>query len=244
LTPRDKVLIYCYNYMQMHTVSGFHVFQRGLKDHRLNFFQNVVFLDFGCGPLTSGVSLAWHYLAAHANDEEGLLFHYIGIDRCEEMLAHASAATKVGRLFHRDATFDFLTPTQSLEAVPQLIGKYRSAMNGQDLTIILNCSYLFASRQLVVSGLIGFISGLLKEHIGRDKVCLAFQNPDSDGLNTKWERFKKEVKELRTLSKLSECVYYFDVTGRNRGEKSRIRCLRRELLLNQTWMASGEIIPF
>ncbi len=58
LTPKDKVLIYCYYYMQMHTVSGFHVFQRGLKDHQLNFFGNVVFLDFGCGPLTSGVGLA------------------------------------------------------------------------------------------------------------------------------------------------------------------------------------------
>lgn len=31
LTPRDKVLIYCYYYMQMHVVSGFHVFQLGAK---------------------------------------------------------------------------------------------------------------------------------------------------------------------------------------------------------------------
>lgn len=241
LTPRDKVLIYCYYYMQMHAVSGFHVFQHGLKDHQLNFLRNVVFVDLGCGPLTSGVSLAWHHMAEQPSDEEGLLFHYIGIDTCKEMLAHAEQASRMGGLFHRDSTFDFMTPAQSLEAVPQQIGKYRG---GRELTVILNCSYLFASRQLRVAGLISFISGLLKDHLNKDKVCLAFQNPDSDDLNTKWERFKAEVRELRSLSKCSECIYYFDVTGRNRGELSRIRCLRRDFLLNRNWMASGDIIPF
>jgi hypothetical protein len=241
LTPRDKVLIYCYYYMQMHAVSGFHVFQRGLKDHQLNFLRNVVSVDFGCGPLTSGVSPAWHHMAEQPTAQDGLLFHYIGIDTCKEMLAHAEQASKMGGLFHLDSTFDFMTPAQSLEAVPQLIGKYRG---GRELTVILNCSYLFASRQLRVAGLISFISGLLKDHLRSDKVCLAFQNPDSDGLNTKWDRFKAEVRELRSLSKYSECIYYFDVTGRNRGKLSRIRCLRWEFLLNRTWMASGDIIPF
>jgi hypothetical protein len=35
LTSRDKILIYCYYYMQMHTVSGFHVYQLGRNDHQL-----------------------------------------------------------------------------------------------------------------------------------------------------------------------------------------------------------------
>jgi hypothetical protein len=243
LTPRDKVLIYCYYYMQMHTVSGFHVFQRGLKDHQLNFFGNVVFLDFGCGPLTSGVSLAWHHLTEHPNDEEGLLFHYIGIDRCEAMMAHAQEASKVGGLFHKNSTFDFVTPAQSLETIPHLVGKYRSLVGGKALTIILNCSYLFASHQLQEGGLISFVSGLVRNHLASDKVCLVFQNPYSDGLNTKWERFKNGVKELQGLSKNREVVYYWDVTGRDHGQLTPIK-LRREFLLNRKWMASCDIIPF
>jgi hypothetical protein len=74
------------------------------------------------------------------------------------MLSHAEKATKMGGIFHKDATFDFVTPAQSLEAVPQLLGKHRSAASGGELTVILNCSYLFASRQLRIAGLIGFIS--------------------------------------------------------------------------------------
>ena len=56
-----------------------------------------------------------------------------------------------------------------------------------------------------------------------------FQNPDNDFLNTKWERFKKGVSELRSLSKNADHVYYYDVTGRDRGQPSKIR-LRREFI--------------
>jgi hypothetical protein len=240
LTPRDKILIYCYHYMEMHTVSGFHVFQRGCKDHRLNFLENVVFLDFGCGPLTSAVSLAWHNLMEYPKtEEEGLLVHYLGIERSEAMLAHAHEAFNSCGLFHRNSTFDFMTPARSLEIVPPRIGQYRSALDGKAQTIILNCSYFFASHYLLVGGLISFISGLLKDHVPNDKVCLVFQNPDSDGLNAKWERFKNGMTELRGLSRNSEAIHFSDLLGQER----KIR-LRFEFLLNRKWMTSGDIIPF
>ncbi len=100
-----------------------------------------------------------------------------------------------------------------------------------------------ASHQLQEGGLISFVSGLLKNHLASDKVCLVFQNPYSDGLNTKWERFKNGVKELQGLSKDCEVVYYWDVTGREHGQLTPIK-LRREFLLNRKWMASDDIIPF
>jgi hypothetical protein len=70
-----------------------------------------------------------------------------------------------------------MTPAQSLEDVPQLLGKYRSAANENELTVILNCSYLFASRQLKVAGLIGFISRLLNEHIGTIRFAWSSRTP-------------------------------------------------------------------
>ena len=66
MPPEDLVLIYCYRYMQMHTVSGFHMFVRNLVDYKSEILNNLVFVDFGCGPLTCGISLAWYnYLASH-----------------------------------------------------------------------------------------------------------------------------------------------------------------------------------
>jgi hypothetical protein len=50
--------------MQMHIVSSFHVFTSSdslLKDYIRDPSKNIVFIDFGCGPLTSGVALAWYY---------------------------------------------------------------------------------------------------------------------------------------------------------------------------------------
>ena len=63
LSPRDQVILYCYYYMQMHTVSGFHVYKNAFKNHGISFLRNLVFVDFGCGPITSAISMAWYYLA-------------------------------------------------------------------------------------------------------------------------------------------------------------------------------------
>lgn len=90
LTPHDKVIIYCYYYMQMHIVSSFHVFTSSaslLKEYILKPSKNIVFIDFGCGPLTSGVALAWYYHSLDPKKQHN--FHYIGIDNCEAMIRKA-----------------------------------------------------------------------------------------------------------------------------------------------------------
>ncbi|OAI47806.1 hypothetical protein AYO44_08920 [Planctomycetaceae bacterium SCGC AG-212-F19] len=243
LTPSDKIVLYCYYYMQMHAVSGYHTFRRGRRDHRLDFLENVVFIDFGCGPLTSAVSLAWHNLKINPNSEkQGLLIYYIGIDNCSEMLSHAKAFANESNLFHRKSTFNFVTRKEAPDQVPLLIEECRSRLKGAEPTIILNCSYYFASRTLGVGGLITFISQLLTEHLVDDKVCLVFQNPDHDGLNLKWERFKNGMKLLRELSRNTDTVYYRDITGQRSGIVTIH--LRREFLINRKWMKQGDVVQF
>src|SRR5262249_2704041 len=234
LTPRDQIIVYCYYYMHMHAVSGLHVFLRGLKDHKLKFLKNPVFVDFGCGPLTSAVSLAWYNMVVNPNGErDGLFLHYIGIDRSTPMLSHAQGATKIGELFHEKSTFDFVTRMEAPKVVPQLIDKYRG--KAKELTIILNCSYYFGSHSLNVKNLVSFITYLLN-HVADDPVCFVFQNPWCGAVNEKWEQFKNDMgKKLFLVSSVNESVKYHDVTGRRlQGNPHTIR-LRRELLLNHTW---------
>lgn len=90
LTPDEKVIIYCYYYMQMHIVSSFHVFKKSdslLKEYIRDPNKNIVFIDFGCGPMTSGVALAWYY--GFLDDKKQQYFHYIGIDNGEAMIRKA-----------------------------------------------------------------------------------------------------------------------------------------------------------
>ncbi len=240
LTPEDLVLIYCYRYMQMHTVSGFHMFYRNLKDQKLQILNNLVFVDFGCGPLTCGISLAWYNLVASSHkkiaEAPGLRFHYIGIDRSEAMLAHAQTASVTGGLFHSKSTFDFVTRANLPAMLPALIKKYREANGNKQLTVVLNCSYYFGSRTLDVAALVKVMNSLLKNHLPDDKVCLTFQNASHSDVNVKWEAFKKGVKaHLPSLSSTTEDIQYYDVTGRRTQYNPQTIHLRREVLLNRMW---------
>ena len=76
-TSEGKVLLYCVYYMPMHLYSSYH-FYRHIP---LTGINNVVFIDFGCGPLTSGVAF-W----AAAGERN---ITYIGIDRAQSMLTKA-----------------------------------------------------------------------------------------------------------------------------------------------------------
>ena len=77
-TPQNKVLLYCVYYMPMHLYSSYHFYTRHIP---LIGIKNVVFIDFGCGPLTSGIAF-WA-----AAEERNIT--YIGIDSAQSMLAKA-----------------------------------------------------------------------------------------------------------------------------------------------------------
>ncbi|MBA4190907.1 MAG: hypothetical protein C0467_23205 [Planctomycetaceae bacterium] len=240
LSPGDLVLIYCYRYMQMHTVSGFHVLYRNLQDRKLEILRNPVFIDFGCGPLTCGISLAWYNLVVRKHKTpsapDGLRVHYIGIDRSEAMLAHAQAASLSSGLFHSKATFDFISRKNLPTLLPGYIKKYREANGNKELTVILNCSYYFGSRTLDVKALVSVVKNLLTEHLQDDKVCLVYQNATHPAVNEKWEEFKKGMKALLpSVSDDYEEIQYHDVTGRKTQNNPQTIKLRRGLLLNTAW---------
>jgi hypothetical protein len=194
LTPDDKVIIYCYYYMQMHIVSSFHVFKKSdslLKEYIRDPNKNIVFIDFGCGPLTSGVALAWYY--GSLDDKKQQDFHYIGIDSCEAMIRKAIEISE--RQAWRGCTFKFLESYEDHASILNEIDIYLSSRQYEEDLIVLNYSYLFASSTLDVEKLAELVKKILNTYKSH-KICLFFQNPPPEFLNRKWEKFKSLIPEL------------------------------------------------
>lgn len=92
LTPDDRVLMYCYDNMQQHVVSQLYIFEKHKRFFNKYLFEStkkIFFVDFGCGPLSSGIALAEHYLESQANNREKINFNYVGIDQSDSMLMKA-----------------------------------------------------------------------------------------------------------------------------------------------------------
>jgi len=214
LTSHDKVIIYCYYYMEMHIVSSFHVFKSSdslLKDYIRDPSKNIVFIDFGCGPLTSGVALAWYYGYL---DDKKQDFHYIGIDNCEAMIRKArEISLRPGWI---DCTFDFLKSYKSQDYILELIDIYLSSGKYQDYLIVLNYSYLFASNTLDEEKLAELVQEILNTYKSH-KICLFFQNPPPEFLNRKWEKFKSLIPELCPVGGDKEAkLSYRNTTGKSK----------------------------
>ena len=82
LSPEDKVSLYCLYYVPMHLFSSYHVFTKYLTLAS----DKIVFIDFGCGPLTSGIA----FLAAFERHSD---ITCISIDESRVMRDKASMST-------------------------------------------------------------------------------------------------------------------------------------------------------
>ncbi|MES2788540.1 MAG: hypothetical protein V4719_02890 [Planctomycetota bacterium] len=233
LSTRDQVLIYCYYYMQMHTVSGFHVFKNAFKNQDIRFLRNLVLVDFGCGPITSAISMAWYNLA-NKKKADKLKVNYIGIDLSKAMRLFGNEVwTGAKDLFHDESTIDIMTRSKAQSGLVPLIEDYRQ---DRKLTICLNCSYYFGSESLNVDYLISLIRNLLTT-FPEERVCLVFQNADNPYKNFRWEEFKGKTEDVLfpRYADTFEQLSYNDVTAKRlQGNPHRIK-LRHAVLLNHVW---------
>lgn len=207
LTPEQTVLLYCRHYLQMHLASSRYLFELFSKEQSTVeyplYTDGVTMIDFGCGPMTSGLALASHI---HESRQKKATINYIGIDHSPAMLEVAKVLSHSRELFSTASNFHFLQD-DNIESLINILNQQKK--NSQKSTIILNFSYLFASDSLDQRQLAGTINKLLNCLNGR-KIVVFFQNPPMDNLNEKWFLFKQELVFNFEIIKDSTRVPYYE----------------------------------
>lgn len=194
LTSSEKVILYCYYYMQMHVCSYFTVlrnYRHFITDYILANKEHFLFIDYGCGPLTAGISMARYF--SPQNKRELINMHYLGIDKSKAMLDFANKISKSDSLFDISNTISFI---DNQELVYTEIEKYKAKY--QNINLVINFSYFLSSFTVDIEYFCDYIKKIMLL-FPSSRICIIYQNPPLADLNSKWFSFKSKFPELRTL---------------------------------------------
>lgn len=196
---KDKVNLYCYYNMRKHYFSGLAIFDTFRNLFELQIGQTegrVTFMDFGCGPLTSGLAFNQSYKESHVD----YALRYVGIDISNGMLDKAGEFAKSG-LFPSNTSFQFVNSFKTINK--DLLEEWFRFSN----TVVLNFSYLFANLDIEqVQELVQDINGMV-ERYPLNRYLLIYQNPIHRHHN--FGKFKKQLKHLeKSFVRESETVSY------------------------------------
>ena len=191
--PKDKVAIYCVHHMPRHLFSSYHIFTNRLTP--INEKDKVVFIDFGCGPLTSGIAFR-----AFAGQRD---ITYLGIDSSQTMLDKAAVINRYGPNTYKNPFFDKFELMRDYDPLTGLLDTYIE--DGDKTEILFNFCYFFSSPTLDVDNLSDVLIQIMKRY-NRHKMCFIYQNPDHRSLAGdrrlrlygKWEELKTDLSVFRS----------------------------------------------
>ncbi len=197
--PKDKVSIYCVHHMPRHLFGTYHIFTNYLIP--ISETDKVVFIDFGCGPLTSGI--AFRAFTGPCDTT------YFGIDSSQTMLEKAAVINKYGPNTYREPFFDKIALIRNSDSLIRLLDEYIE--NGDRTQIILNFCYFFSSPTLDIDNLSDVLIEIMKKY-NQHKMCLIYQNPDHRALSEarrlklygKWEKLKTDLSVFRSQGTQSD----------------------------------------
>ena len=190
--PKDKVSIYCVHHMPRHLFGSYHIFTNCLTP--VNQKRKVMFIDFGCGPLTSGIAFR-----AFAGKSD---ITYFGIDSSRTMLDKAASINKYGPNRYREPFYDNFELMRGCADLTRLLNK--SIENGDGTQIIFNFCYFFSSPTLDINDLSDGLIRIMKRY-NQHEMCFVYHNPDHRSLSKsgrlkmygKWERLKTKLSVIR-----------------------------------------------
>ena len=201
-TSEDKVLLYCVYYMPMHLYSSYHFYTRHIPLIGIN---NVIFIDFGCGPLTSGIAF-WAAAGGGGN------VTYIGIDSAQMMLTKAREINGCSYYpefevpFYPDVRFSLISDYD--HQLSQMLNNLLMWNSGGAM-IIFNFCYFLQSRTLEIENLATLITDLVDKY-GNYKIFIVYQDPVGGIFQQKWDNFKSRL--IRDPS-ISNNLTWQDDTG-------------------------------
>ena len=186
--PKDKVSIYCVHHMPRHLFGSYHIFTKFLTP--ISETDKVVFIDFGCGPLTSGI--AFRAFAGQCD------IAYLGIDSSQTMLNKAAAINNYGPNTYREPFFEKIVLIRDSDYLPRFLDRYIE--NGDRTQIIFNFCYFFSSPTLDIDDLSDVLIPVMTAY-NPHKTCFIYQNPDHRSLSGarrlklygKWEQLKTNL---------------------------------------------------
>jgi len=188
----DKVNLYCYYNMRKHYFSSMAIFNTFREYFEQSFLQNngrILFIDFGCGPLTSGLAFNQCY-----NSKNDFSFDYLGIDISQAMLEKAKEFAISG-LFHENTKFVFRP------AIEQLHSDFWENQFMVSNVVLLNFSYLFGNLSNDDASKLAIFINTLMETYPINRYVLIYQNSSMEKRNKTYHTFKKLVPGLSSVSK-------------------------------------------
>ena len=191
--PKDKVAIYCVHHMPRHLFSSYHIFTNCLTS--ISEKDKVVFIDFGCGPLTSGI--AFRTFTGQSD------ITYLGIDSSQTMLDKAAVINRYGPNNYKNPFFDKFALIRDYDSLTGLLDQYIEDCDRTE--IIFNFCYFFSSPTLDVDNLSDVLTQIMKQY-NQHKMYLIYQNPDHRSLARdrrlrlygKWEKLKTNLSAFRS----------------------------------------------
>jgi hypothetical protein len=197
ITTNDKVLLYCFYNMKKHFFTSYAVFQTVLES-LTHFFEiddyKPVFIDLGCGPMTSGLAIA-DLINSRTGDP--ISFSYFGVDIAPPMLAKCHEFKELP-IFSDDCHFNFVLNWNDIDS------SLLAELAGKNNPIIFNASYLFASRSIDAEELAYYVNNIAQNYTN---VYFVFQNPDRTDRNEKYEVFKSYLSYELLITNVEDIRY-------------------------------------
>ena len=193
-SPKDKVLLYCGYYMPMHLFSSYHIFASKLSLPESN---KVVLIDFGCGPLTSGI--AFWAATRHSN------ITYIGIEKSITMRNMAGEINRHGPYGADGSSKPFYEDIHLISdynnELPQVLDDIKVGTLA-DTLIIFNFSHFLQSKTFEDPSNIEILGNLLEDlasNYSGNKICMVYQDPPRTDFQDRWRNLKSWVIPYHTM---------------------------------------------
>lgn len=197
ITPDEKVNLYCYLNLKKHYFTTYAIIERMFASvGPIDKIHSVNFLDYGCGPLTSGIAIADLY---SAKTSKKIKINYIGIDISNAMLKKAKQFSQFD-CFSDLSRFKF-----SRELGGDVLAEFISSSSDVKSINIINFSYLFASNTLDIKELRYKLKAI--ENI-KGPSFLLYQNSANESKNENWEMFKTYFDLILIFSGERKVKYY------------------------------------